>query len=77
VNHNTCLGVVSFATPEPLAPIAERALYKRSRKSDHSEFCHALKSGKEFADGRVEGAFFRRAIGYSFDVVKIDGKAKT
>jgi hypothetical protein len=40
-------------------------------KHDHPEFSDALKSGKELADERVERSLYHRAIGYSFDAVKI------
>lgn len=35
------------------------------------DFCSALKAGKEAADDRVERCLYNRAIGYSFDAVKI------
>lgn len=37
----------------------------------HEEFCNALKSGKEYADERVERSLFNRAVGYSHEAVKI------
>lgn len=40
-------------------------------KAEHSDFCEALKSGKESADDRVERSLFHKAVGYSFDAVKI------
>lgn len=40
-------------------------------KLDHSEFCQALKSGKEVSDERVERSLYQRAIGYEQDDVKI------
>ena len=37
----------------------------------HDEFCRALKSGKGEADDRVERSLYHRAIGYTYDAVKI------
>jgi hypothetical protein len=36
-------------------------------KAEHEGFCHALKSGKDQADERVERSLFARAIGYEHD----------
>lgn len=35
------------------------------------DFCSALKAGKAAADERVERSLYHKAIGYSFDAVKI------
>lgn len=40
-------------------------------KNEHSEFCDALKSGKEQADERVERSLYARATGYEHDDVDI------
>ena len=40
-------------------------------KLDHVEFAGALKRGKFPADERVERSLFQRAIGYTYDTVKI------
>jgi hypothetical protein len=40
-------------------------------KEAHPEFCHALKTGKELADERVERSLFARATGYEHDEVDI------
>ena len=37
----------------------------------HEEFRRALKVGKEAADQRVERSLFQRAVGYTFDGVKV------
>lgn len=37
----------------------------------HAPFFHALKSGKAEADDRVERSLYLRAVGYTFDAVKI------
>jgi len=37
----------------------------------HEEFGLALKAGKAVADERVERSLFHRAVGYSYDAVKI------
>lgn len=40
-------------------------------KHAHPEFADALKIGKQAADDRVERSLYHKAIGYSFDAVKI------
>ena len=40
-------------------------------KLEHPEFSEALKSGKDFADDRVERALYQKAVGYEQDEVKI------
>ena len=49
--------------------IGETTLYRW--RHEYPEFREALAMGKEFADERVEKALYRRAIGYTFDAVKI------
>lgn len=46
-----------------------RTLYRW--KNTHTEFCQALKAGKDEADDRVERALFHRAVGYEQEEVKI------
>ena len=38
---------------------------------DHEDFRHAVKIGKEQADAQVEKKLWDRAMGYSFDAVKV------
>lgn len=60
------------ATDQELADFFEvdvRTIYRW--KHDHSDFCQALKVGKEVADERVERSLYQRAIGYEQDDVKI------
>jgi transcriptional regulator with XRE-family HTH domain len=40
-------------------------------KLEHKDFSDSLKGGKENADNRVEASLYHRAIGYSYDAVKI------
>lgn len=40
-------------------------------KNEHEDFLEALKSGKDKSDDRVERSLYHRAIGYTFDSVKI------
>lgn len=40
-------------------------------KNTREEFCNAVKVGKEKADDRVERALYNRAVGYSFESVKV------
>lgn len=35
-------------------------------KLQHEDFCHALKSGKELADDRIERSLYQRASGYTY-----------
>jgi hypothetical protein len=46
-----------------------RTLYRW--KTTNEAFCHALKSGKGGSDARVERSLYHRAVGYTFDTVKI------
>lgn len=39
--------------------------------SEHEDFCRAIKAAKEIADDRVERSLYQRAVGYTFDAVKI------
>jgi hypothetical protein len=49
--------------------VTERTVYRW--QIEHEEFCQSLKAGKDSADERVERSLYRRAVGYSFDSVKI------
>ena len=49
--------------------VTERTLL--NWKKDHPEFLEALKLGKENADDRVERSLYNRAVGYSFESVKV------
>jgi hypothetical protein len=40
-------------------------------KAQHAGFLRALKPGKDVADDRVERSLYQKAIGYTFDSVKI------
>jgi hypothetical protein len=40
-------------------------------KAKYPEFLYALKAGKEIADNRVERSLYSRAVGYSYEAVKI------
>lgn len=40
-------------------------------KHTEPEFCQSLTLGKEAADARVKQSLYRRAVGYSYDAVKI------
>jgi hypothetical protein len=48
---------------------SETSLYEYQNK--YPEFAQALKVSKAVADDRVERSLYRRAVGYSFDAVKI------
>ena len=45
-------------------------------KIEFSEFSEAIKLGKEPADDRVERSLYQRAVGYTFESVKIFMPAK-
>lgn len=49
--------------------VSDRTIYRWQAK--HEEFCQALKAGKDAADERVERSLYHKAVGYSFDAVKI------
>jgi Asp-tRNA(Asn)/Glu-tRNA(Gln) amidotransferase A subunit family amidase len=49
--------------------VAEGTLYRW--RHEHPEFRESLRLGKESADDRVEKALYNRAVGYSFDSIKI------
>ena len=61
--------------------VSERTLNRWKLK--YSEFCHSLKTGKHYADERVERALYQRAVGYDYLEEKIvttkgaGGKEKT
>lgn len=60
------------ATDNDLADFFEvstRTIYRW--QASHEEFCQSLKAGKEPADDRVERSLYHKAVGYSFDAVKI------
>lgn len=40
-------------------------------KHQFPEFCHALKTGKDALDARVEQSLYHRAVGYTFDSEKV------
>lgn len=55
--------------------VSERTVYRWQH--EHPLFRQTLKLGKEAADERVIKSLYRRAVGYSFDAVKIVADAKT
>jgi hypothetical protein len=55
--------------------VDERTIYRWQH--EFPEFCQALKLGKEESDSRVEKSLYRRAVGYSFDAVKIYADPKS
>lgn len=48
-----------------------------SWKLKHQEFLEATRAGKEAADSRVEASLLHKAVGYTYDAVKIVADAKT
>lgn len=60
------------ATDAELADFFEVALSTLALwKVTHAEFSDALKQGKASADARVERSLYQRAVGYTFDSVKV------
>jgi hypothetical protein len=49
--------------------VSARTIYRW--QNEHPEFSQALKAGKEVADERVIRSLYHKAIGYTFDAVKI------
>lgn len=65
-------------TDEKLAEklgIAISTLY--DYKNKYSEFSEALKEGKEYVDLQVENALLKRALGYEYEQVTIEGGVVT
>ena len=63
---------VNGATDEELAQafdVSARTIYRW--KAAHPEFCQAVKAGKDLADERVVRSLYHKAVGYTFDAVKI------
>jgi len=60
------------ATDKDLADFFEVAISTVNLwKTKHPEFSESLKVGKAAADDRVENSLYHRAVGYTFDAVKI------
>lgn len=60
------------ATDEDLADFFGVAVRTISNwRTEHEAFLQALKLGKQEADDRVERSLYRKAVGYTFDAVKI------
>jgi hypothetical protein len=61
------------ATDEDLANFFDVTITTIWRwKTSEPEFCNAInKVEKDFADGRVQRSLYQRALGYSYDAVKI------
>lgn len=60
------------ATDEELGTffkVSTRTIYRW--KAQHEAFCQAIKIGAESADTRVERSLYARAVGYTYDAVKI------
>lgn len=49
--------------------VSDRTIYRW--QAQYPEFCQSLKVGKESVDERVERSLYHRAVGYSYDAVKI------
>lgn len=49
--------------------VSDRTIYRW--KAQFAEFSQALKAGKATADDRVERSLYHKAVGYSFEAVKI------
>lgn len=49
--------------------VSDRTIYRW--QAQFPEFCQALKAGKEASDERVERSLYHKAVGYTFDSVKI------
>lgn len=66
------------ATDEEVAEVlgvSARTIYRW--KIQHPEFCQALEVGKELCDERVARSLYNRAVGYTYDAVKILQNAGT
>lgn len=70
IAHDLAQGGATDREVAEALDIDERTLYRW--KHSHPEFSQALAIGKETADDRVEQSLYRRAVGYSFDAIKIN-----
>jgi hypothetical protein len=64
---------INGATDEEIADtlgVCARTIYRW--KIQHPEFSQALRVGKELCDERVERSLYNRAVGYTYDAVKIN-----
>jgi hypothetical protein len=55
--------------------VSRQTIYRWSH--DNSEFCYALKVGKESIDDRVERSMYHKAVGYTHEAEKIVVDAKS
>ena len=66
---NLCIaGATDFEVAQAL-DVHVSTLYRW--KAEHPEFRESLKVGKGLSDDRVEASLYHRAVGYSFNAVKI------
>ena len=64
---------INGATDEEIADTlggCARTIYRW--KIQHPEFSQALRVGKELCDERVERSLYNRAVGYTYDAVKVN-----
>ena len=60
------------ATDADLADFFEVSIRTIERwRSRHEKFCRSIKGAKKEADNRVERSLYQKAVGYTFDAVKI------
>lgn len=64
-----CEGGATDAELADFFEVSDRTIYRW--KAQFPEFCQALKGAKEVADERVERSLYHKAVGYTFDAVKI------
>lgn len=58
------------ATDQDLADFFDVSIRTIERwRSEHEDFCRAVKEAKEAADERVERSLYQRAVGYTYDAV--------
>ena len=55
--------------------ISAKTLYEWKNK--YGKICEALKKGKDVADYEVESALFKRAVGFQYDEVTVEGGKET
>lgn len=66
---DACARGATIAEVADLLGVDRRTVYRWS--SRHEAFCHALNVGRELADRRVGYSLYERAVGYTYDAVKI------
>ena len=69
VARNACARGATIAELADILKCNRSTIYRW--RAQHQEFCDAIKVGKEVADERVGFSLYERAVGYTYNAVKI------